>query len=92
MKVFTPQELSDAVARRSEEEAAGPGPVGNKYLAVLVAARYARELNAPFFAGAALGVGTGRPKKVTTRALEDMVSSERNLQCRVLRREGVAGI
>lgn len=55
MQVFTPQEVAKNAA--------------NKYLAVLVAAQYARALNEfP-------RVGTsGREKKLTTRALEDLAS------------------
>ena len=52
MRVFTPQELA--------KEA------GNKYLGVLVAARYGRELNAiPRDA-----VPAGAEKKLTTQSLE----------------------
>jgi DNA-directed RNA polymerase omega subunit len=58
MRVFTPIE----VAERSE----------SKYLGVLVAARYARELNAlPKDA-----VPAGIEKKLTTRSLETMVNGE----------------
>jgi DNA-directed RNA polymerase subunit K/omega len=66
MKVFTPNEVA---------ETAG----GNKYLGVLVAARYARELNA-------LGLGTspyGR-EKLTTRALEELTSGQ--LEFRLVKR------
>lgn len=58
MTVFTPNEVA---------ETAG----GNKYLGVLVSAKYARELNA-------LPVGTSPygPKKLTTQALEALTSGE----------------
>lgn len=58
MRVFTPIE----VAERS----------GSKYLGVLVAARYARELNAlPKDA-----VPAGLEKKLTTRSLETLTNGE----------------
>ena len=58
MRVFTPIE----VAERTE----------SKYLGVLVAARYARELNAlPKDA-----VPSGLEKKLTTRSLETMVNGD----------------
>lgn len=58
MRVFTPHE----VAERSE----------SKYLGVLVAARYARELNAlPKDA-----VPAGIEKKLTTRSLEALVNGD----------------
>lgn len=58
MRVFTPTE----VAERS----------GSKYLGVLVAARYARELNAlPRDA-----VPAGIEKKLTTRSLETLTNGE----------------
>jgi DNA-directed RNA polymerase omega subunit len=58
MRVFTPIE----VAEKSE----------SKYLGVLVAARYARELNAlPRDA-----VPAGLEKKLTTRSLETMVTGD----------------
>lgn len=54
MRVFTPVELSDKAA--------------NKYLAVLVAAKYARLLNEfP-------RERSPREKKLTTRALEELAS------------------
>jgi len=56
MQVFTP----DEIAKRA----------GSKYLGVLVAARYARELNAlPREA-----VPAGLEKKLTTRAAEALVN------------------
>jgi DNA-directed RNA polymerase omega subunit len=58
MRVFTPGE----VARRA----------GSKYLGVLVAARYGRELNAlPREA-----VPAGLEKKLTTRSLEALAADE----------------
>ncbi len=66
MRVFTPIE----VAEKS----------GSKYLGVLVAARYARELNAlPKDAGPA-----GLEKKLTTRSLEEL--SEGLIEYRVVAR------
>ena len=56
MRVFTPQELA--------KEA------GNKYLGVLVAARYGRELNAiPRDA-----IPAGAEKKLTTQSLEALTT------------------
>lgn len=56
MQVFTPNEVTKTAA--------------NKYLAVLVASRYARALNEfPRF-------GTGKEKKLTTRALEDLAGGD----------------
>ncbi len=57
MQVFTPTE----VAERS----------GNKYLGVLIAAKYARILNEFPRMGADI-----REKKLTTRALEELTSEE----------------
>lgn len=44
---------------------------GNKYLGVLVAARYTRELNA-----LPLGTSPYGPKKLTTQALEELTSGK----------------
>ncbi len=66
MKVFTPFEVA---------ETAG----GNKYLGVLVAARYARELNA-----LPLGTSPYGPEKLTTQALEELISG--NLEFRLVKR------
>ena len=55
MQVFTPKDVAKNAA--------------NKYLAVLVAAQYARALNEFPRMG-----GSGREKKLTTRALEDLAS------------------
>lgn len=58
MQVFTPSDLAERT--------------GSKYLGVLVAARYARELNAlPREA-----VPSGQEKKLTTRALEALSSGD----------------
>ena len=70
MRVFTPIE----VAERAE----------SKYLGVLVAARYARELNAlPKDA-----VPAGIEKKLTTRSLETMVNGEITYTLTKRRRRG----
>jgi DNA-directed RNA polymerase omega subunit len=58
MRVFTPNET----ARRT----------GSKYLGLLVAAKYARELNAL----PADAVPDARGEKLTTRALETVADSE----------------
>lgn len=58
MKVITPNKVA---------EAAG----GNKYLGVLVAARYAREINA-----LPLGNSPYGPKKLTTQALQELTSGQ----------------
>jgi DNA-directed RNA polymerase subunit K/omega len=56
MRVFTPDEITQSAA--------------NKYLAVLVASKYARVLNEfP-------RVASGREKKLTTRALEEIATSD----------------
>jgi DNA-directed RNA polymerase omega subunit len=71
MRVFTPIE----VAERSE----------SKYLGVLVAARYARELNAlPKDA-----VPAGLEKKLTTRSLEALVSGDITYSLAKRRRRGM---
>ena len=58
MKVFTPFDVA---------ESAG----GNKYLGVLVAAVYAREINA-----LPLGNSPYGPEKLTTQALEELTSGQ----------------
>jgi DNA-directed RNA polymerase subunit K/omega len=58
MKVFTPFEVAETAA-------------GNKYLGVLVSARYAREINA-----LRLGASPYGPKKLTTQALEELTSGQ----------------
>jgi DNA-directed RNA polymerase omega subunit len=60
MRVFTPNESAK--------------PTGSKYLGILVAAKYARELNA--LPRDAMPVTTGLQKKLTTRALEALVKDE----------------
>jgi DNA-directed RNA polymerase omega subunit len=58
MRVFTPDEISSSSA--------------NKYLGVLVAAKYARVLNElPKNL-----VSTGREKKLTTRAMEELARGD----------------
>ena len=54
MRVFTPKELAPTYA-------------ANKYLGVLIAAKYARVINE-----ATLGRMSKGEKKLTTRALEDL--------------------
>jgi DNA-directed RNA polymerase subunit K/omega len=58
MRVISPFEVA---------EAAG----GNKYLGVLIAARYARELNA-----LPLGQSPYGPDKLTTRSIEELTSGQ----------------
>ena len=71
MRVFTPEE----VARKA----------GSKYLGVLVAARYARELNAlPRDA-----VPAGLEKKLTTRSIEALVSGGIEYTLTKRRRKGM---
>ena len=65
MQVFTPNEIAKQAA--------------NKYLGVLVAAKYARLLNE--FPATGL---SGREKKLTTRALEELASG--NIEYRVVAR------
>ena len=72
MRVFTPNE-------------AAQNANSSKYLGVLVAARYARELNAlPKDA-----VPAGLEKKLTTRSLETLVAQDIHFRL-VKRRRGVA--
>ncbi len=59
MRVFTPVEVAKHAA--------------NKYLGVLVAAKYARALNEMRLP---MSGGSGREKKLTTRALEDLSLGE----------------
>ncbi len=66
MKVYSPFDVA---------ETAG----GNKYLGVLVAARYARELNA-----LPLDTSPYGPEKLTTRALEELTSGQ--LEFRLVKR------
>lgn len=70
MRVFTPGEIAKKP--------------GSKYLGVLVAAKYARELNAlPREA-----VPAGLEKKLTTRALEALSSGEVEFTLTKRRRKG----
>ncbi len=65
MQVFTPDDVANHAS--------------NKYLAVLVAAQYARALNEFPRLG-----GTGREKKLTTRALEELAGG--NIAFRIVPR------
>lgn len=67
MQVFTPTDVAKRAA--------------NKYLGVLIAAKYARLLN-EFPA-----TTDGREKKLTTRALEELTGEE-GLEYRVIPRRG----
>ena len=70
MRVFTPSEVA--------------GRSGSKYLGVLVAARYGRELNAlPREA-----VPAGMDKKLTTRSLEALAADEIDFNLVKRRRRG----
>ena len=71
MRVFTPNE----VAERTD----------SKYLGVLVAARYARELNALPTDTVPAGLG----KKLTTRSLETLVGGEIEYSLTKRRRRGM---
>jgi DNA-directed RNA polymerase omega subunit len=71
MQVFTPAQMAERT--------------GSKYLGVLVAARYARELNAlPREA-----VPSNLEKKLTTRALEALSSG--NIEFRLIKRRRKGG-
>lgn len=65
MQVFTPGDVAKNAA--------------NKYLGVLIAAKYARVVNE-----ATLGRASQRAKKLTTQALEDLSSGK--IQYRVIAR------
>ncbi len=67
MKVFTPDQVAQAAS--------------NKYLGVLVAAKYARELNALPLERSPYGA-----VKLTTLALEALTSDEHKLQYRLVRK------
>ncbi|HSJ24924.1 MAG TPA: DNA-directed RNA polymerase subunit omega [Longimicrobiales bacterium] len=71
MRVYTPGELAQQA--------------GSKYLGVLVAARYARELNA--LPGDAVGSSVEQVK-LTTRALETLCSGEVEFSLSKRRRRG----
>lgn len=64
MRVFTPLEVAKATVSKTE-------PTGSKYLGVLVAARYGRELNA--LPRDAVPTG-GNEKKLTTQSLEALTN------------------
>lgn len=66
MKVFTPDQLAKAA--------------NNKYLGVLVAAKYARELNALPLERSPYGA-----VKLTTLAVEALTSEDHKLQYRLVR-------
>jgi len=67
MQVFTPEEVAKAA--------------GNKYLGVLVAAKYARELNALPLERSPYGA-----VKLTTLALEALAADGQKLQYRLVRK------
>jgi len=70
MRVFTPNETAK--------------PTDSKYLGILVAAKYARELNAlPRDA-----MPAGIQKKLTTRALESLVNNDLQFELTKRRRKG----
>jgi DNA-directed RNA polymerase subunit K/omega len=71
MKVFTPDEVAQAAS--------------NKYLGVLVAAKYARELNALPLERSPYGA-----VKLTTLALEALTPEDRKLQYRLVRKRPAA--
>ena len=64
MRVFTPLEVAKATTSTAS-------PTGSKYLGVLVAARYGRELNA--LPRDAMPTG-GAEKKLTTQSLEALTA------------------
>ena len=69
MQVFTPKEVAKNTT--------------NKYLGVLIAAKYARALNE-----ATLGRASTRAKKLTTQALEDLSSGRIEYKVVPRRRNG----
>lgn len=71
MKVFTPKELEDVA--------------GNKYLGVLVAAKYGRELNALPLERSPYGAD-----KLTTIALETLASGGIDYRLVIRRTDGTA--
>jgi len=71
MRVFTPNETAK--------------PTDTKYLGVLVASRFARELNAL----PRETMPTSAQKKLTTRALESLVARELEFDLVKRRRKGV---
>ena len=74
MRVFTPLEVAKATESTSS-------PTGSKYLGVLVAARYGRELNAlPREA-----VPAGAEKKLTTQSLEALTNGSVDFELKARR-------
>ncbi len=73
MRVFTPNEMAKAAGKSR--------PITSKYLGVLVAARYARELNA--LPKDAVPGGSAE-KKLTTQALETF--SEGDIEFELIKR------
>lgn len=71
MRVFTPEETAHAA--------------GNKYLGVLVSAKYARELNALPLERSPYG-----PVKLTTLALRALTDPEGGFDFRLVTRRGAA--
>lgn len=69
MKVFTPDEMARSA--------------GNKYLGVLVSAKYARELNALPLERSPYG-----PVKLTTIALQSLTDPEGQLDFRLVKKRG----
>ncbi len=69
MQVFTPLDIAKHAA--------------NKYLGVLIAAKYARVLNE-----ATLGRASQRAKKLTTQSLEDLSSGRIQYKVQPRRRPG----
>lgn len=72
MKVSTPEEVAAAA--------------GNKYLGVLVASKYARELNALPLDRSPYG-----PEKFTTIALEALTNPEQQLEFRLVEKRADSG-
>lgn len=72
MQVFTPSQAAENA--------------GSKYLGVLVASKYSRELNAL----PRVAVPSGLEKKLTTRALEALVSGR--IEFRLIKRRRSGGL
>jgi DNA-directed RNA polymerase subunit K/omega len=74
MRVYTPLEVAKATTSAAN-------PTGSKYLGVLVAARYGRELNAlPREA-----VPAGAEKKLTTQSLEALTNGSVDFELKARR-------